>query len=151
MPNLQFQKVTAEQAPMALLLEADPSESQVSKYLSNGDIYTACAHGDTVGVCVLTHLSASRLELMNIAVAPHCQGNGIGRKLLQFVIAEARKSQAQELVLGTGTFGYQLAFYQREGFRVVDIDKDFFLNNYDEPVMENGIQHKDMLRLQLTL
>ncbi|WP_331435775.1 hypothetical protein [Photobacterium gaetbulicola] len=53
--------------------------------------------------------------------------------------------------MGTGTFGYQLAFYQREGFRVVGIDKDFFLDHYDEPVMENGIQHKDMLRLQLIL
>ena len=151
MPTLQFKRIPAEHAPMALLLEADPSEEQVQTYLNGSDIYIALSDGKTVGVCVLKPLSSATLELMNIAVEPNQQAAGIGRQLLQFVIAESRKKQAKELVLGTGTFGYQLAFYQREGFRVVGIDKDFFLDNYDEPVMENGIQHKDMLRLQLIL
>ncbi|WP_446512649.1 GNAT family N-acetyltransferase [Photobacterium sp. DNB22_13_2] len=136
---------------MALLLEADPSESQIQKYLSNADIYAAISQQETIGICVLQPHSATTLELMNIAVSPTYQGKGIGRQLLQFVIAESRQNKAKALVLGTGTFGYQLAFYQREGFRVIDIDKDFFLKHYDEPVMENGIQHKDMLRLKLIL
>ncbi len=49
----------------------------------------------------------------------------------------------------TGTFGYQLTFYQREGFRVDSIDKDFFLVNYEKPIYEAGIQLQDMLRLVL--
>ena len=29
--------------------------------------------------------------------------------------------------------------------------RDFFLRNYPEPVFEHGIQHKDMLRLEINL
>ena len=87
---------------------------------------------------------------MNIYVAPEHQRNGIGRKLLQHVIASTREAQVKRLEVGTGTFGYQLAFYQREGFRADAIDKDFFLNNYEEPIYENGIQLKDMLRFALS-
>lgn len=151
MPKLQFKRIPADLAPMDLLLEADPSTEQIQTYLKGSDIYTALSDGKTVGVCVLTPRSEATLELMNIAVDPTQQATGIGRRLLQFVISESRKKQAKELILGTGTFGYQLAFYQREGFRVIGIDRDFFLDNYDEPIFEHGIQHKDMLRLQLIL
>ncbi len=51
--------------------------------------------------------------------------------------------------VGTGSFGYQLAFYQRHGFRVTSIDRDFFARNYPEPIFEDGIQLFDMLRLTL--
>ncbi len=54
---------------------------------------------------------------------------------------------ARRLEVGTGTFGYQLAWYQREGFRVFAVERDFFLVNYEEPIYENNIQLKDMLRL----
>jgi hypothetical protein len=64
-------------------------------------------------------------------------------------IERVKESGAKQLVVGTGTFGYQLTFYQRQGFRVESINKDFFLENYTEPVIENGIQHKDMFRLIL--
>jgi ribosomal protein S18 acetylase RimI-like enzyme len=86
---------------------------------------------------------------MNISVAPEHQRNGIGRELLQHVISSTRKTKVKRLELGTGTFGYQLAFYQREGFRVDSVEKDFFLTNYEEPIYEDGIQLQDMLRLVL--
>ncbi len=54
---------------------------------------------------------------------------------------------ARRLEVGTGTFGYQLTWYQRNGFRVFAVERDFFLANYEEPIYENGIQLKDMLRL----
>lgn len=58
-------------------------------------------------------------------------------------------ARAARLEVGTGTFGHQLAFYQRLGFRVTHVDRGFFLDNYDAPIFEDGIQHKDMLRLTL--
>ena len=45
------------------------------------------------------------------------------------------------------TFGYQLAWYQREGVRVYAVERDLFLADYEEPIYEEGIQLKDMLRL----
>jgi ribosomal protein S18 acetylase RimI-like enzyme len=86
---------------------------------------------------------------MNIAVAPEHQRQGIGCKLLSHAIETARLRGAKKLLVGTGTFGYQLMFYQRAGFRVVSVERDFFLTNYSEPIFEHGIQHKDMLRLEI--
>ncbi|WP_211243536.1 GNAT family N-acetyltransferase [Chitiniphilus eburneus] len=88
-------------------------------------------------------------ELMAIAVAPTQQCQGLGTALLQWVIDAVRDSGASRLEVGTGTFGYQLAFYQRAGFRVSAIERDFFLTHYPEPIFERGIQLCDMLRLTL--
>ena len=99
--------------------------------------------------CVVKQISAGVHELMNISVAPEHQKKGTGKELLQHVITSTRKKKVKRLEVGTGTFGYQLTFYQREGFRVDAIDKDFFLLNYKKPIYEDGIQLKDMLRLVL--
>lgn len=145
--TLIIETVSPELLPMRLLLEADPSERQVRSYLVNSRCYRAVLDGQTVAVCVLQDKSDGVYELMNIAVDPDFQKLGAGSKLLQFVIDDAQHSGSRRLELGTGTFGYQLAFYQKAGFRVDGVDRDFFLINYDEPIYENGIQHKDMLRL----
>ena len=62
-----------------------------------------------------------------------------------------RKKSIKRLELGTGTFGYQLAYYQRHGFRVESVVRDHFLINYSQPIYEDGIQHRDMLRLIIEL
>lgn len=152
MLELEFLSVPVEQAPMDLLLEADPSESQVMGYLKDGICFVARRKQGNVGVYVLKqHANQNYFELMNIAVAPDCQKKGIGRQLLNHAISEVKNRGAKKLSLGTGSFGYQLSFYQRAGFRVDYVERDFFLQNYKEPVFEDGIQHKDMLRLSLEL
>ena len=88
---------------------------------------------------------------MNLAVAPAWQRNGIGSALLHRAIRELRELGAKELQVGTGSFGDQLLFYQRVGFRVTDIERDFYLLNYTTALWERGVQHKDMLRLTLEL
>jgi len=39
---------------------------------------------------------------------------------------------ARQKEVGNGAFGYQLAFYQRHGFRVTGIDLDSVVRNYHE-------------------
>jgi N-acetylglutamate synthase-like GNAT family acetyltransferase len=146
---LRIDEVPPSQAPMNLLLLADPSEEAIKKYLNQSRCFVAYSNGTAAGVCIVKPVAGEALELMNIAVSPTIQQRGIGTQLLKHVIKKAQESGAKRLELGTGTFGYQLAFYQRQGFRVKSIDKDFFLKNYPEPIMENGVQHQDMLRLAL--
>jgi len=146
---IRIEEVTASEVPMDLLLQADPSRTKVEGYLSQSRCFIATLKDQTVGVCIVKCVSADVHELMNISVAPEHQRNGIGRELLQYVIISTRKTKVKRLEVGTGTFGYQLAFYQREGFRADAIDKDFFLINYEEPIYENGIQLNDMLRFVL--
>lgn len=136
---------------MDLLLLADPSVDAVKEYLEQSRCFVAYVNDVVVGSCILKPIGRGMLELMNIAVSPSHQQRGIGTRLLKDVIDKAKESGAKGLEVGTGTFGYQLTFYQRQGFRVDRIDKDFFLKNYPKPIVENGVQHKDMLRLTLEL
>ena len=91
-------------------------------------------------------------EIKNIAVADDHQGRGHGRRLLAFAIDHVRARGARRLHIGTGNSSIgQLALYQKVGFRIVAIDRDFFTRHYPEPLHENGIPCRDMLRLVLEL
>lgn len=148
---LNIAAVSPDKMPIHLLLEADPSEDSIKKYLDTSLCYLALKSDVPVGVCVLGHIGDATLELYNIAVSPSAQNHGIGTELLRHVIAEAKAKGFGRIELGTGTFGYQLAFYQRAGFRVEAVIKNHFVDNYDEPIFESGIQLRDMLRLALAL
>ncbi len=148
---LTFRTIPPDLVPMDLLLDADPSETNIKKYLNKASCYVAENTDKVVGVCVLNTSTSGTTEIFNIAVSADAQAKGVGTALLQHVITESKWQGIKHIELGTGTFGYQLTFYQRAGFRVDSIDKDFFLINYDEPIFESGIQHKDMLRLVLEL
>ena len=146
---MRVDEISSSEAPMELLLVADPSKEIVKSYLKRSRCFVAYSRDKIAGVCVVKAIAGGAFELMNIAVSPAIQQEGIGTQLLQHVIEKTKESGALCLEVGTGTFGYQLTFYQRQGFRVKRIDKNFFLKNYPEPIIENGIQHKDMLRLAL--
>jgi len=147
--SLLIQEVPAADAPMELLLLADPSEDKVRSYLSGSRCFVASRGAVLVGACVVQPRGAGTHEVMSIAVPPAHQKSGYGTALLKWVIAFYRSAGARQLEVGTGTFGYQLAFYQRQGFRVTSIDPDFFVRNYPEPIFEDGIRLFDMLRLTL--
>jgi len=152
--SLEFRKVSANEAPIELLLEADPSEDKIRAYLSDSYCFQAKNSDAVVGVYVLRPLGNSIYELMNIAVKPELQNQGIGSKLLSHAICSATELGAKHLEVGTGSFGYQLAFYQKAGFRVSSIEKDFFTRHHSEPIFELGklgIQLKDMIRLSIDL
>lgn len=147
--SLLIHEVPASDTPMEILLLADPSPDKIRSYLSGSKCFVASSGAVVVGACVVQPRGAGTYELMCIAVHPSCQKSGYGTALLKWVIDFYRSSGARQLEVGTGTFGYQLAFYQRHGFRVTGIDHDFFVKNYPEPIYENGIQLLDMLRLTL--
>ena len=148
---INFKVTSADSIPLSLLLIADPSETKISEYLKGSICFGAYFKDELVSVCVTNSNGYAETEIFNIASLPNMQQKGTGSKLLQFVITEFTKRKVNKLVLGTGTFGYQLTFYQRLGFRVESVIKDFFTENYDEPIYESGIQHKDMLRLAISL
>lgn len=150
LPSIDIEEVLSDDVPMDLLLLADPSEGKVRSYLPSSRCFVALSEGTVVGVCAVQARERGTYELMNIAVRQGQQGHGIGSKLLAWVVEIFRRSGAEQLEVGTGTVGYQLAFYQRQGFRVTGIDRDFFLRNYGEPIYEEGVRLVDMLRLTLT-
>lgn len=149
---IQIRRLSHDQSlPMDLLLLADPSKEKVLAYVQSGSCYAAVHEQEVIGVYVLSSLSQHSVEIMNIAVKESWQGRGIGKQLIRHAIAEAKVAGFQSIEIGTGNSSIQqLALYQKCGFRLTSIDRDFFLKHYDEPIYENGIQCMDMVRLSLT-
>ncbi|WP_066190537.1 MULTISPECIES: GNAT family N-acetyltransferase [Gracilibacillus] len=141
-----------EDLPMHLLLLADPSERLVDQYVRRGECYVLEENRQTIGVYILLPTRPDTVEIVNVAVDPAYQGQGRGKKLVLHAIETARQQGYHTVEIGTGNSGVQqLALYQKCGFRMTSIDRDFFLRHYDEPIMENGIQVVDMVRLSLDL
>lgn len=142
----------AEHPPMELLLMADPSRKLVEEYLKRGECYVAQSGENIVGTYVLLPTRPATVELVNIAVAEQHQGSGIGKQLVTHAIQRGREAGYQTMEIGTGNSSVgQLALYQKCGFRITGVDRDFFLRHYDEAIFENGIQVIDMIRLSLDL
>jgi ribosomal protein S18 acetylase RimI-like enzyme len=141
-----------EQPPMELLLLADPSQKLVEEYVQRGQSFIAEVDDHIVGVYVLIPTRPETVELVNIAVDENYQGKGIGKQLVNHAIHHARLLGFKTIEIGTGNSGVgQLALYQKCGFRITGIDRDFFIRHYSEPIYENGIQVVDMVRLSQDL
>lgn len=141
-----------EEAPMDLLLLADPSQALVEEYLHRGECFVAQTDGQIIGVYVLLPTRPGTVELVNIAVMETQQGRGIGKQLIQHAIRTAKSDGYMTMEVGTGNSSIgQLALYQKCGFRITGVDRDFFIRHYTEEIFENGIQCKDMIRLTLDL
>lgn len=141
-----------EQYPMELLLLADPSQELVEQYVSKEECYVLEVEQNIVGVYVLVVKDSNAAELMNIAVAEHMQGRGLGKRLVLHAIEASRQKGCPVIEVGTGNSSIdQLALYQKCGFRIVGVDTDFFVRNYTEEIYENGIQCRDMIRLAMKL
>lgn len=141
-----------DEIPYDLLLTADPSREMVEDYVSRGEIFLAKIKDNTVGVYVLIQTRPKTIELVNLAVEEAFQEQGIGKILVLDSIERARSLGARTVELGTGNSGIgQLALYQKCGFRIVGVDRNFFTRHYEEEIYENGIQCIDMIRMSLDL
>lgn len=134
--------------PMELLLLADPSEGKITRYVQDGAVYVTVEHEDVIGVYVLLQHDDETMELMNIAVADMYQRQGIGKQLLRHAIQTAKNARVKQLIVGTGNSSIeQLAFYQKNGFRMQNIIHDYFTNHYDGLIFEHRIQCRDRIEL----
>ncbi|MFR3558378.1 MAG: GNAT family N-acetyltransferase [Paraclostridium sordellii] len=153
MKDIKIRKLSKiDEIPYKLLYSADPSIEYVNDYLNRGDCYIAYNNDEVLGVYVLIKTRPSTLELVNIAVKESYQDSGIGKKLVDSAIDKARELKVKTLEVGTGNSSIsQLAFYQKCGFRIVGVDKDFFKKHYKGKIEENGIECIDMIRLSIDL
>ena len=141
-----------EVPPFKLLLMADPSRELVEEYLAIGDCRVAEVEREVIGVYVLIKLDSSTTEIINIAVIEEMQGRGIAKKLICDAVQTAKQLGYKKIEIGTGNSSIgQLLLYQKCGFRMTDVIADFFVDNYDEEIFENGVQCRDMVRLSMTL
>ena len=88
---------------------------------SGGRIFFATAGERCIGCCGLIRLNEKEFEVAKMAVEPSYQGAGIGRRLLQAVIEEARRAGAHRLYLETNhVLTPAIRLYQSLGFTHID-------------------------------
>ena len=134
---------------LSLLLIADEQEDMINRYLDKGTMYVL----DDDGIkceCVLTDEGNGVLEIKNIAVCPDCRGKGYGKAMIEY-IAGKYKSDFAVLLVGTGDSALTVPFYEKCGFTRSHSVKNFFIDNYDHPIFECGVQLVDMIYLQRNL
>ena len=150
--SLEIRRVSGSELPQRLLLAADESRAAVADHVDRGWCYGAFLAGRMVGEYVLLHTRPFTAEVVNIAVEPAVQRQGIGGAMLRHAAETARASGFRKLEIGTGNSGFgQMALYTRCGFRMEWIDRGFFSLHYPEPILEAGLPCTDMVRMGMLL
>lgn len=131
---------------LPLLLLADEQENMIDRYIDRGTMYVLKDNGIKCE-CVVTDEGKGVLEIKNIATEPEYQGKGYGKALIDFVSMKY-KGQYSILQVGTGDSSLTIPFYEKCGFNRSYSIKNFFIDNYDHPIYECGVQLVDMIYLR---
>jgi len=144
---MNIKKVTENKKDyLSLLLLADESEYMVDKYLECGEMFILDDNG-VKAECVVTKEHDGVYEIKNIAVAEDCQRKGYGKSLIEFVLSYY--TDCRTMLVGTGESNGILSFYRGCGFIESHRIKNFFTDNYDHPMFEDGKWLIDMIYLKV--
>ena len=144
---MQIREVTEnKKSYLSLLLLADEQEDMIDRYLERGTMFVLDDEG-VKGECVVTDEGNGVLEIKNIATTPEHHGKGYGKALIEYV-AGRYKGQFYVLQVGTGDSPLTIPFYEKCGFVLHHKIKNFFVENYDHPIIECGVQLVDMIYLR---
>lgn len=138
--------VTDKKQYLELLLLADEQESMIDRYLERGDMFVLEDNG-VKAVCVVTDEGNGCCELKNIAVAPAAQRRGYGKKLIDCLMNHYSGKYTQ-MIVGTGDVPSSVGFYRSCGFEYSHRIENFFTDNYDHLIVEDGILLEDMVYLK---
>lgn len=119
-----FRALNEEWITRDFILEAKDIETLSdpvnSILLKGGHIFMVYADGKPVGCVALMPVGNGVYELSKMAVSPHLRGQGIGRRLLQYAIEQARGLGARSLFLGSSTkLPNAVHLYESMGFHHV--------------------------------
>ena len=132
---------------MEILLIGDEEVSMINKYLEQSTIFALYDNDILTSVCAVMEVDSETVEIKNLATYPEYQNKGYASKLLNFVF-DRYKKDFKAVILGTGENETTLNFYKKRGFIQTRRIKNFFADNYSNPIFENGKQLVDMIYLK---
>ena len=91
------------------------SKEDIAGYLKN--FIVAVDNGSVCGCCAARDFGNDLLEVRSLVVAPERQGQGIGKKLVSFIIDRLDRDRESWRLF---TLTLQVAFFQSLGFQVVE-------------------------------
>ena len=146
---LEVRKISAgKKAYLPLLLEADPSEKMIDKYLEKGEMYVLMINGQAASVAVVGQVDEQVCELYNLATAPGMRNKGCASRLVKHLIRLYQPRCKRMLV---GTSQPLMSFYERFGFAYSFTREGFFLDEGYAGVQFDEENLQDMQVLELAL
>jgi GNAT superfamily N-acetyltransferase len=129
-----------------LLLQAELSESALRWSLDNlSDTVYRLDEADELAGAATVRWHKEPVEILELAIDRQRHGQGLGRRLLEYLLTEARLRGKQALFVGTANSSIgNIVFYQKCGFRMDSVRKDYFWY-HQSPVYENGLRTRDLL------
>ncbi|MCB1174921.1 MAG: GNAT family N-acetyltransferase [Leptospiraceae bacterium] len=139
---------TAAPAVRRLLIESDPDYRSINQYGRNACAIAALYETQVAALCAFGKSEQSGLlEIFNLVVQQQFRRRGLAGQLLNYVI---KHTKSRPVRVGTGSTSFAaLALYQKTGFRIVAVERDYFVRTSRPPMIENGIQLHDRLLLEL--
>lgn len=132
-----------------LLLLADEQENMIDRYLNRGKLFALYDDG-LKSICVVTDEGNGGYELQSLATYEKFQGKGYGKKLVRHVF-DFYKGKGKTMLVGTGDIPWIVSFYERCGFVYSHRVENYFLEHYEIPMFEAGVQLKDKVYLKMDL
>ncbi|WP_433665820.1 GNAT family N-acetyltransferase [Nocardia sp. CA-136227] len=148
---VRIEKFTGDREEIAWSFRmAEDSEPLLAGYIGRGRVWVARnASGDVVGhIQAAPETDESTWEIVNTAVVRPLRGSGVGRRMIDTVVAAATAAGVRRLEVATATADAgNLRFYQRCGFRMTRIVPDVFTAaaGYEDVVMVDGIRMLDQV------
>lgn len=140
---------------LPLLCLADDSVQQVLGYYQSGTLFALdSSNGSPIGIVLAIEHTGRVVELKAVALDESLHGRGVGTAMLLVALERLRACGVGRVIVGTSSSGIgQLAFYQKAGFRLSWIERDFFntTRGYPGDLAENGIPVRDMVWMDLEI
>ena len=128
---------------MDLLLEADPSEKMINKYLSEGELFVLTYNDELACIAVTIKKDDDTIELKNIATKENYRGIMNAKKMIKY-LADNYKTRYNKMIVGTTE--NNIPFYVKQGFdKYEKTVKNFFIDNYEEEIKDGDLVCTDLI------
>jgi ribosomal protein S18 acetylase RimI-like enzyme len=134
---------------VSVLHDADEDDERIRAVLLDEryTTYAAYVEEQLVGAVVM-RWDEDANEIEYVAVDNACRGRGYGKAMMAQMLALAQQRGVRAVLVGTTNSSLEnIAFYQKCGFRMDHVRRDYFAY-IQPPIVQNGIAMRDMLVLR---
>jgi ribosomal protein S18 acetylase RimI-like enzyme len=147
---MQLEIIVSQDTNLLVPILHDADEDDVRTANAIADVanttYAAYKENECVGAFMMHWADES--EILYIAIDKTFRGHGYGKVAIAWIIAEAQRRAVHAVIVGTANSSLDnIAFYQKCGFRMDSVRKDYF-SYLQTPVYEQGILIRDMIMLR---
>lgn len=140
--DIRIEKMKEQDLPQVIEIEHRSFPTPFSEKLFRTELNFRVANlyavkrGDEVVGYVDFWIVADEAHVITIAVKPECRKDGIGTKLIQFMIDEAKRKGVQLICLDVRpTNGAALKLYEKFGFGQTSVRKRYYQDNDEDAIV----------------